>query len=257
MIQGKAGNAFNGVYEALFRLETINDFAGPLIEAWYEVLVEDNRRGVMQGQQGDGSPMKPTKYRLSLTQSGAGQAGDLFFNASGQAFDNFESGGQFNFGSLGGVGPGYKPSPSDSLDTRQYQQMTGPPLAPRGAASRVISNYRVNILTGKNRVGVEGGWDDVLSKKGVPFLPAHFFGSQIKTRAPKRGVFATSLTGDAKAYNLTSLPVRNLIGLRQWGKTQATKELNAWIKWLLTVSQPEYFGPSKAGHNPKYVRRKR
>lgn len=257
MISGKVGSGFNGVYEALFKLETVNDYAGPLINAWAEVLVEDNRRGVMQGLQGDGTPMQPTKYRLSLTQSGAGQAGDLFFNESGQEFENFESAGKFHFGSLGGMGAGYKPSPSDNLRTREYKQMTGPPLAPRGAASRVISNYRINILTGKNRVGVEGGWDDVVSRNGTPFLPAHFFGSQIRTRAPKSGIFATSLSGAAQGYNLTSLPVRNLVGLRQWGKTQATKELNAWIKWLLTVAQPEYFGTSKAGHTPKYVRRKR
>lgn len=255
MISGRVEGSVNQVYEALFRLETMNSYAGPLINAWSEVLVEDNRRGVMQGQQGDGSAMKPTKYRLSLKQRGAGDPDDLFFNESGESFNNFESAGMFHFGSLGGSGAGFKPSPSDSLTTRQYQQMTGPPLAPRGAASRVISNYRVNILTGTNRIGVEGGWDDVLSREGVPFLPAHFFGATIRRRA-KNGVFATALNGPADAYNLYSLPVRNLVGLRKWGQSQAGKELNAWIRWLLTVSQPEYFGPRMAGHRPKYVRRK-
>jgi hypothetical protein len=247
MITGKIEGSFEQSYEALFRLETCTDYVGPLLNAWSEVLVEDNRRGVMQGLQGDGSPMQPTKYRLSLKQTAPGTPGDLFFNAQGEAFNNYEAGGKFFFGSLGGNGPGYKPSIDDNLSTRAYKKLTGPPLAPRGPASRVISNYRINILTGQNRAGVEGGWDDVLSAKGVPFLPFHFNGATFS-----RAIFATSLAGSNQ-----HLPRRNLVGLRQWGKSQATKELNAWIKWLLTVSQPEYFGRTRAGHNPKYVRRKR
>lgn len=247
MITGKVEGSFDHAYEALFRLETVTEYVGPLVNAWADVLLEDNRRGVMMGQQGDGSPMKPTKYRNSFTQTGAGKAGDLFFNAQGQAFNNYEAAGMFHFASLGGNGAGFKPGPDANLKTKQYKQMSGPPLAPRGPASRVISNYRVNILSGQNRIGVEGGWDDVVSKKGVPFLPFHFYGATFS-----KATFATSLSGENQ-----HLPVRNLVGLRNWGKSQATKELNAWIKWLLTVSQPEYFGRTRAGHNPKYVRRKR
>lgn len=256
MITGRVDHSLNSVYEAMFRLETCQNYVGPLLNAWNEVLLEDNRRGVMQGQQGDGTAMVATKYRTGFTQIGAGSGDDLFFDAQGKSFSNFESAGMFHFGSLGGIGPGFKPSPSDSLTTKQYKQMSGPPLAPRGAASRVISNYRINILTSSNQVGVEGGWDDVFSKKGVPFLPFHFFGATFK-RKSKSGTFMTSHASDATAFNLHELPIRNLIGLRRWGKTQATKELNAWIKWLLTVAQPEYFGKDKAGHAPKYVRRKR
>lgn len=252
MIKASADGSFEQTYEGMFRLETINNYVGPLIDAWAKVLIEDNRRGVMMGIDGDGNPMQPTKYRLSLSQTGPGRAGDLFFNAQGEAFNNYEAGGLFHFASLGGSGQGFKPNPSDNLKTSQYKKMTGPPLAPRGPASRVISNYRVNILTGMNRIGVEGGWDDIVSKKGIPFIAAHFHGTTIAIEKDNVGK-----TGFNQSFYLVDLPKRNLVGLRQWGKTQATKELNAWIKMLMTIVDPMYWGPQGAGHNPKYVRRKR
>lgn len=240
------------------RLETIEIYVGPLLQAWADVLVEDNRRGVMMGIDGDGLPMKPTKYRHSITQTGAGGRTDKFFDASGQAFNfnpttttssTFFSGTNFANLSGGSTGPlgGYKPGPSANLTTKQYKTLTGPPLAPRGPGSRVISNYTVEAMPmGMNTVGVEGGWDDVVSKQGVSFLPFHFNGA-----TSSRAFFAASIGGDNH-----HLPRRNLVGLRQWGKTQARKELNAWVKQLMTVTQVDYFTRS-AKHNPKYVRTKR
>ena len=249
MIKATIEGGFTRAYQALFRLETMTNYVGPLLTAWAKVLIEDNRRGVMQGLDGDGLPMKPTKYRLSLKQTSAGQAGDQFFNASGQAFSSMESAGGFAFANLTGKSNavGFKGGASDNLTTRQYKKMTGPPLAPRGPASRVISNYVTEAVVESNVVGVEGGWNDVVSKNGTPFLPFHFRGA-----TSSRATFANSISGDNK-----HLPRRNLVGLRLWGKTQARKELNAWVKWLLTVSQPEYFGRTRAGHSPKYVRNKR
>lgn len=247
MIQGRVEGSFNRVFEMASRLETIEMYVGPLLEAWTKVLIEDNRRGVMMGIDGDGQPMKPTKYRLSLTQTGAGKAGDKFFNFQGQAFENIEGPNEFYFANLSGSdGIGYKPGPPGNLKTSEYRKMTGPPLAPRGPASRVISNYVVQVMAGSNMVGVEGGWNDVVSARGVEFLPFHFagYGSQ-------NDLFASSLAGPNR-----NLPRRNLVGLRQWGKTQARKELNSWVKWLMTVAQPGYFQRS-AKHAPKYVRPKR
>jgi len=255
VIKGKVEGDFNHVYEAAFRLETMKDYVGSLLTAWAAVLVEDNRRGVMQGLDGDGKRMVPTKYRNSFVQTSAGQATDTFFNARGQQIANDlpiaymgPKPGAF-FSNTTGMGGklGYKGKANDNLTTAQYQKLSGPPLAPRGVASRVISNYTVEYIASPNMVGVEGGWDDVVSKKGVPFLPFHFEGA-----TSSRAFFATSIGGDNH-----HLPRRNLVGLRQWGKTQARKELNAWIKWLLTVAQPEYFGRRRAGHAPKYVRNKR
>lgn len=247
MIQGRVEGSFNRVFEMAHRLETIQMYVGPLLEAWRDVLIEDNRRGVMMGVDGDGQPMKPTKYRLSLTQTSAGQAGDMFFNASGMAFDNIEGRNEFHFANLSGAaGTGYKPGAGGNLSNSEYRKMTGPPLAPRGAASRVISNYVVEAMAGTNTVGVEGGWNDVVSKKNIEFLPFHFSGATSSS-----AFFATSIGGDNQ-----HLPRRNLVGLRQWGKTQARKELNSWITQLLTVAQVDYFTRS-AKHNPKYVRNKR
>ena len=238
MIQGNIEGSLNHVYEAMFRLETMSNYTEPLLDAWAAVLKEDNRRGVMQGVQGDGSPMPATRYRTSLSQTSPGQAGDTFFNASGVPMDHIammNTGpkmGSYLANLSGTSGTGFKPGPSHNLTIAQYKTMSGPPLAPRGPASRVISNYTVEIIAGNsNIVGVEGGWDDVMDSMGKPFLQKHFQG--------------------------IGLPVRSLIGIRQWGKSQATKELNAWMKWLMTVSQPEYFGRTRAGHDPKYVRRKK
>lgn len=255
MIQGRVEGSFNRVFEMAHRLETIQMYVGPLLEAWAAVLIEDNRRGVMMGIDGDGNPMKPTKYRLSLTQTAAGGREDKFFNFSGQAFNfNPETANSTStfmgatYANLSGLGnqPGYKPGSGGNLKASEYRKMTGPPLAPRGPGSRVISNYTIEAIVQPNTVGVEGGWDDVVSKKGVEFLPFHFSGA-----TSANATFATSIAGDNH-----HLPRRNLVGLRQWGKTQARKELNAWVTQLMTVTQVEYFTRS-AKHNPKYVRVKR
>jgi len=254
MIQGRVEGSFNRVFEMATRLETIEAYVMPLLQAWSNVLVEDNRRGVMMGVDGDGVPMKPTKYRHSITQTSAGGAGDKFFDTTGQAFDfnpttagasSFFGATRANLSGLPQIGPmtGFKPGPSANLSTSEYKRLTGPPLAPRGPASRVISNYTVEYIAQPNTVGVEGGWDDVVSKSGVSFLPFHFNGA-----TSSRAFFAASIGGDNH-----HLPRRNLVGLRQWGKTQARKELNAWVTQLMTVTQVEYFTRS-AKHNPKYVR---
>lgn len=260
MIQGHAEGSYSRVFEMASRLETIEMYVGPLLEAWAAVLIEDNRRGVMMGIDGDGVPIKPTKYRHSITQTAAGGRTDKFFDASGQAFafnPTTAAASTFfaptNFANLSGMGlggpvSGFKPGPSNNLTTSQYKRLTGPPLAPRGPGSRVISNYTVEFMpSGMNVVGVEGGWDDIVSKKGVSFLPFHFNGSGVHN---SQQVFARSIAG-----NNYDLPRRNLVGLRQWGKTQARKELNAWVTQLMTVTQVEYFTRS-AKHNPKYVRLK-
>lgn len=258
MIQGHVEGDFNRVFEMASRLETVEIYAGPLLTAWSTVLVEDNRRGVMMGIDGDGKRIVPTKYRHSITQTSAGSPGDKFFNARGQAFDfnpttantasSFFGASYANLSGMSLSSPigGYKPGTGANLKTSEYKRMTGPPLAPRGPASRVISNYVIETVDIPNTIGVEGGWNDVVSKRGVPFLPFHFSGA-----TSSRAFFAASIGGDNH-----HLPRRNLVGLRQWGKTQARKELNAWAEWLLTVAQPGYFKRS-AKHNPKYVRVKR
>lgn len=82
----------------------------------------------------------------------------------------------------------------------------GPPLAPRGDASRVIANLR----TGWERQGpgewvAWGEWLNVLSDRGVSFLPFHFRGEG-------------------------RLPTRDLAGLRPEGLEDAQSVVSAWVE---------------------------
>jgi hypothetical protein len=67
----------------------------------------------------------------------------------------------------------------------KYKGKTGPPLAPSGAASRVVTHFRVQ--TSRTAAGwvLLAGWDDVVSARGVPFLPFHLQG---KGRNPVRNI---------------------------------------------------------------------
>jgi hypothetical protein len=75
----------------------------------------------------------------------------------------------------------------DNLTTAEYRLLNGPPLAPRREQSRVITNFvtRSTLIQTGDETGVvlEYGWADVVSKKGRPFLEAHFEG---RGRLPKR-----------------------------------------------------------------------
>ena len=79
-------------------------------------------------------------------------------------------------------------SANNNLSTRQYKRLSGPPLAPRREASRVISNLRTRHRVQGGALVVEGFWDDVVSAKGRPFLHAHFTGTNNLPRRDLRGV---------------------------------------------------------------------
>lgn len=83
-----------------------------------------------------------------------------------------------------------------------------PPMIPCYALSRVIANYVTAFYRDGVRWVVIGAWENVLSKKGVPFLPFHFRGEG-------------------------HLPVRNLAHIRPWGMQRAREQLAARVKvWL-------------------------
>src|SRR6202034_3051404 len=66
----------------------------------------------------------------------------------------------------------------NNLTAAEYKLLGGPPLAPRGAFSRVITNFMTDWA--KLRDGlwqVTFWWEDVVSTKGVPFLRYHFEGA--------------------------------------------------------------------------------
>jgi hypothetical protein len=163
----------------------------PVLAKWQVIIEQDNERGVLAGTDKDGKPMRPVTYRpiksdkQKWTKKREAQHAKGVTSASG-----------------------------DNLTSGQYRRLTGPPLAPRGKSSRAIAN----LETGQgydSSAGVfyaEGAWKNVVSKKGVPFLEAHFTGAD---------------TGRCK------LPQRDLRGLRPWGRMQCLKALQEWGRDLL------------------------
>lgn len=142
-----------------------------------KVIVEDNRAGVLSGTDKDGQPMPPLRYRNGRGRQtkyrrerfGAGRAKRL-----------------------------------DNLTTSEYRRLTGPRLAPRRAESRIVRNLRLRTpiferTANGSRWVVSAAWVDVLSRKGVPFLRAHFDG---RNRLPKYDLRGVRPAGMRKAREL-------------------------------------------------------
>lgn len=225
MIDAHVIGSFNGTRQFAARLSTLQNYAGPLINAWAKVLIEDNRKGVLAGLDKDDQPVKPTSYRYSFTQAGYDRPTYVktVFNVQSNAVWRVNISGA-------NVGPGYKPGPRANLSNREYRNQSGPPLAPRGMASRIISNYTIEPIETGNTLGVEGGWDDVVSRRGREFLMYHFSGG-------------------------SRLPRRDMAGLRRWGRTRARRDLREWINDLMTELQDTYF--TRAGHTPDFINLRR
>jgi hypothetical protein len=140
----------------------------PLMLTWAAVLIEGNRRGVLAGLDGNDRPMDPLKYRDGHGKKTANRQAANFgttrlFPAHNQ--DPFKG---------KAAGP-YASGFDDNLTTREYQQLTGPRLAPQREASRVIKNLRAMTLNPAPGVWqAVAAWDSVVSRKGFPFLMAHF-----------------------------------------------------------------------------------
>lgn len=150
-------------YEKLIRSlkATANVDCSPLMKTWNEHLIEGNRKGVLSGIDGFGRPAPPLIYRTGAGKKTSRRQVPLY--------------GTNKHAPVGGVG--------GNLTTTQYKQLTGPRLAPRGEASRVIKNLMPEIRhpTGKRWEAV-CAWFDVASNKGVPFLPYHFAANRGKAQ---------------------------------------------------------------------------
>jgi hypothetical protein len=93
--------------------------------------------------------------------------------------------------------------------TGRYKGATGPPLAPFGAASRVIANLVTGHFQASETQWVAvGAWESVVSDAGVHFLPFHFRGEG-------------------------HLPTRALDGIRAQGLAEAQEALDNWIQFVL------------------------
>lgn len=178
-------NGFDRLRERLAKVAEPN--ATPLMISWMQIIDEDNRRGIMAGLDKDGNPMVPVTYRPAP------------------------------YGKLGRVHrrrQAYNPGVGGNLSSREYRLLDGPPLAPRGMGSRVITNLK----TGFGRTGpldmlweAYGYWDDVVDKVGKPFLHYHFDGA----------------TGGGRSRTVR-LPRRDLRGVRPQGRQRARYALRAW-----------------------------
>lgn len=183
-------------------VESIN--AVPLMKRLMDVIEEDNRKGILAGTDKDGGYMLAVTYRPKGPQVKIGAK-------SASRFRNYAKANR-KIGIFGGFGI-YASGTHNNLLRREYEQLDGPPLAPRRQFSRVITNLKTGWIEpprGGSVWTAYGAWDQVVSKKGKQFLQAHFKGSG-------------------------RLPVRNLAGLRPWGRAEARKAtvnfLRDQIRW--------------------------
>ena len=238
MITGDVKGSFDSETAFVASLATVSNYVGSLMESWANCLVQDNRKGVLAGLDKNDQPVVGTSYRRSFTQAGYDRPTYVKF------VPNPFGGPDWKTNVSGMPQEGFKPGPSGNLTTRQYKQLSGPPLAPRGMASRIISNYLIRpIQANSGQFGVEGGWANVESRNGTPFLPFHFNSTTVSTTsAPLFGI-----VGIGRGRNL---PRRDMAGLRAWGKKRAREDLRKWIEEVMT-EQREYF--KQAGHIPDFT----
>ena len=165
-----------------------NPDARPLIKTLMDVIHDDNREGVLAGLDKDGNTTPKVRYRPNTLR---------------QKLTAAQRGNQHP-SSRAGV---YNAGPGGNLKSSEYARLDGPALAPRKQFSRVITNLLTDFDDSEAKDGrwtVWGYWDEVVSKKGYPFLIAHFEGQN-------------------------HLPVRDLRGLRPVGVRRARTVIRHWM----------------------------
>jgi hypothetical protein len=185
---------------ARFRL-LVNPNAAPLLDRWKLVMAEDNRKGILAGQDKDGNPLRPVTYRPKYDAIGPLKKGkksrELTVEERLGQSKRTKQGRYAAFGSTANA-------EWNNLKTSQYRTLDGPPLAPRRQFSRVITNYVVRSgQTSPTMWESVGYWLDVLSTKGKTFLHYHF-------------------NGEGQA-------VRDLRGVRPDGIAKCRKSARAWM----------------------------
>jgi hypothetical protein len=168
---------FSSFDATLFGLENYDPI--PLLETWEDIIVEGNRRGVLAGVDGNNQPMPPLKYR-----NGAGK------KTRNRQVPHF---GRSYLDTPANPNIAFRPHAAGfdlNLTSAQYQELTGPRLAPRRDQSRVITHLRtaINHDSSSGTWEVIGAWEDVVSVKGVLFLPFHFDGEGFNPRYDLRPV---------------------------------------------------------------------
>jgi hypothetical protein len=155
-----------------------NPDASGLMFTWRNIIEADNKKGVLAGLDKHGVPLAPVTYRpigkpLRLTRD---QKNGIKGNRRGVS---------------AGFGP-WAAGLHNNLTHAEYERLGGPPLAPRGAYSRVITNFKTESnrpvagagqLLGYSRWMAYGWWDEVVATDGqTKFLKYHFWGIGQKKR---------------------------------------------------------------------------
>lgn len=178
-----------------------------LMTGWSKIVDDDNRRGVLAGTDKDGYPMVPVTYRPEPKPGAKPTRAQKNNPRKGQRRGEFR-----------GLGPA-PAGINNNLTPDEYRRLAGPPLAPRGAFSRVVTNLKFRWGE-SGAVGLlwtlVGYWDEVVNVKGERFLHYHFDGA----------------TGGGKRRNVT-LPRRDLRGVRPEGVRKAGRALRAWALDLI------------------------
>ncbi len=183
--------ALDRLSERFRKLE--NPDATDLMISWQIIIREDNRKGVLAGTDKDGVDMARVTYRPKAPK------GSFLLNPNAKDLGHLRNGAkprQMRNLVFAGFGD-HAAGTNNNLDASQYRRLDGPPLAPRKQFSRVITN----LLTGYSRLGLRmwsafGYWDEVVDKKGRPFLHYLFDGG---ARCPARDLRGVRPEGVEKA----------------------------------------------------------
>ena len=184
-----------------------------LMVSFEGIIRNDNLRGILQGTDKDGIPLQEVTYRPK----------DKVVSIGSKAAEKWRLGQKASRKHdliFAGRGPAQS-GLHNNLTTAEYQQLDGPPLAPRRQFSRVISNLKTTHTPEMYTQGVTewmaiGYWDEVVARDGATqFLPYHF-------------------NGDPLGKNGPSI-VRDLRGLRPEGWREISAAYQNWLMLMYTT----------------------
>jgi hypothetical protein len=185
-----------------------------------------NKAGILAGMAGGNGKSKngqlePTSYRQSQQSTGMPTASlPVSLTALQSQASISKAAPKYGDSELVSVSrsSSYHPQPV-RVDYNTYRDKNGPPLAPRGEQSRVITNYGVSVSGGGIDFQAECGWDDIynVDKNGQQFE------------------FLEELfDGRPGAEGRKGMPARDLREATVYEYTQFERQINAWFDKVST-----------------------
>jgi hypothetical protein len=171
--------------------------AGPLMLAFEDVIVEDNERGSLAGTDRYDVPYPAVTYRP--IKSGPVKPAKRQVNNDRR-------------GVFAGMGPAAA-GLNNNLSSYEYRRLGGPPLAPRGPASRIITN----LVTDSDSTAVDGVWTafgfwkEIVSTKGYHFMPDLWAGKGRYGAIPARDPRGVRSAGRAEALAAAKVWLANVV----------------------------------------------